>query len=109
MMDQRRYRYTIGASAPTVENVDLILANTEYVLQLPANTRAISFQCRAANVVRYAFVPTFVAAPLNPYMTLKAGFVYWKDNIICGPAIGALTLYFASPVANQVVEIEIWV
>jgi hypothetical protein len=88
----------------TVYNVTLTLANTEYSQALPANTRKIAFRARTTVECRYAFVTGKVAAPTEPYSTLKAGAEYTADGI----NLTSKTLYLASATAGTVVEIEVW-
>ncbi len=85
-------------------NITLTNANTEYSQALPANCRAFQFQCRTAYDVRYAFVTGKVATPTEPYFTLKAGAIYFKENV----KLASVTLYLASATAGVVVEIEAW-
>lgn len=90
-------------TTPTFYNVTLAGADTEYVQALPANTRALQFQCRTAYDVRYAFETGKVATPTSPYSTLKSGAVWWKENIKTSGS-----LYLASSQAGVVAEIESW-
>lgn len=88
----------------TTYNVTLTSADTEYSQALPSQCRAVSFRCRTAYDVRFAWVTGKVATPTAPYQTLKANAEYWKDSI--HPT--SLTLYLASAQAGVVVEIEAW-
>ena len=92
-------------TTPTVYNLTLTVADTEYSQALSANTREFRFRCRTAFDVRYAFVTGKVAVPTAPYLTLPGGSDYWSDN----DKLAATTLYFASSEAGVVVEIEEWV
>lgn len=94
----------LRASTPTLYNVTLTLADTEYSQALPANCKVLGFQCRTSFNVRLAFVTGKVAAPTAPYLTLKADSTYFMDT--CDLASG--TLYLASSEAGVVVEIEAW-
>ena len=89
---------------PGVVAKTLTIADTEYSEALPAYCRAISFQCRTAFDVRFAWVTGKVAGPAEPYQTLKSGEKYKIGNI----RSPALTLYLASSEAGVVVEIEAW-
>ena len=90
-------------TVPTILNVTLTAANTEYPQELPANTVLYEFQCRTAYDIRYAWATSKVATPTAPYMTLKSGDV---SRVMYVPqSLGAQTLYFASAQAGVVVEI----
>jgi len=91
---------------PVVINQTLTVADTEYAVALPGNTRAFEFQCRTENDVRYAYVPGRVAAPVAPYVTLKAG-DYFYSGFVNLP-VGGWTVYFASATAGVVVELIAW-
>jgi hypothetical protein len=91
-------------AAPTLSALTLAVANTQYSQALPVICRRVSFQCRTAVDVRFAFVTGKVAAPTDPYMTLKSGGSY--DS---GPVkMEGKTLYLASASAGVVIEIEAW-
>lgn len=97
---------SIGAleqTTPTFYNLTLTVADTEYIQALPANTRALQFQCRTENDIRYAFETGKVATPTAPYSTLKAGDVWYKENIKSSGS-----LYAGSSTAGVIVEIETW-
>lgn len=61
---------------PTVYNVTLTSADTEYSQAMVTNCRRFEFQARTDVAVRFAYVTGKVAGPANPYVTLKAGDVY---------------------------------
>lgn len=91
-------------TTPTVYNLTLTSADTEYSQALPANTREVRFRCRTAYDVRFAWVTGKVATPTAPYLTLPAGSDYYSDN----DNLASQTLYLASAQAGVVVEIECW-
>ena len=91
------------STTPTLYNITLTLADTEYSQALPAGTRSIRFMARTAAAVRFAFVTGKVATPTAPYMTLPASSGYAQEHIYTGA-----TLYFASASAGTVVELEVW-
>ena len=93
----------IGTAAPTVYNVTMTDANTEYSQAL-TNVKSLMFQCRGDYDIRYAFVSGQVATPTEPYMTLKAGAVYSEQNF---DGAADFTVYFACGTAGQTVEIEV--
>lgn len=91
------------ATAPTIYNVTLTNADTEYSQQLPTNTARYDFQCRTGYNIRYAFETGKVATPTAPYMTLKAGGTFTSEFL--PQAAGQQTVYLASDQAGAVVEI----
>ena len=91
-------------TTPTVYNLTLTSADTEYSQALPANTREFRFRCRALYDVRYAWVTGKVATPTAPYLTLPAGSDYYSD----WNDLSSQTLYAASAQAGVVLEIEVW-
>ena len=91
-------------TTPTVYNVTLTNANTEYSQALPANTREFRFHCRTLYDCRFAWVTGKVATPTSPYLTLFAGSDYYSDN----DNLASQTLYLASSTAGVVIEIECW-
>lgn len=103
-------RYHVSADAettsPTIYNVTLTSADTEYSQAMPENCRFFEFQCRTAFAVRYAYVTGKVATPTAPYMTLKSGNYYYSPVI--SQAATPSTLYLASAQAGVVVEIVAW-
>lgn len=92
-------------TTPTVYNVTLVAADTEYSQVLNDNTREFRFRCRTLFDVRFAFVAGKVATPTAPYLTLPGGSDYWSDN----DNLESITLYLATDEAGVVVEIEEWV
>lgn len=93
------------STTPTVSNVPLTLANTEYSHAFGTNTRYWSMQCRTAFDVRYAFATGKVAGPTAPYMTMKSGGAYNTPENLNN---AGTTLYLASAQAGVVVEILEW-
>lgn len=87
-----------------VYNVDLTTIDTEYSQALPAGTNTFTFQNRADNDLRFAFVTGKVATPTAPYMTLKAGQNYFETGL----NLTSKTIYFASDSAGDDVEIITW-
>lgn len=84
-----------------VINITMASANTEYSTALPANTVAMTFQCRGDYDIRFSYQTGKVASPTAPYMTLKAGMIYYETNL----DLTSKTLYVACPTAAQVVEV----
>jgi len=93
------------ATKPIVYNVTITNANTEYNKALPENTRIL--EIRAQNTtsdVRFAYETGKVATPTAPYRTIYAGEVKTLDEL----NLTSKTLYFASPTAGTIIEIECW-
>jgi hypothetical protein len=95
---------TTQAGTPTVYNIVMTTANTEYSQALPANTKRFTFQCQTAFDVRFAFVAGKVATPTAPYMTLKSGAAYYEDTV----DLTSKTLYVACGTAGKVLELTCW-
>jgi len=93
-----------AATTPTVYNITMTSADTEYSQALPDNTKSITFQCRGDYDIRFAFVTNKVATPTAPYMTLKAGQNYFENKI----NLSSKTLYLACATASQITEIICW-
>lgn len=92
--------------SPTVYNVTLTDAGTEYSQALPDGCKHFSIQCRTAFDVRFAFETGKVATPTAPYATVKSGGAYTSPEKLCYDGTG--TLYLASSQAAVVVEIVAW-
>jgi len=89
---------------PTVYNLTLTSADTEYSQALPSSTREWRFRCRTSFDVRFAWETGKVATPTAPYLTLPSGSDYFSDS----SDVTSLLLYCASSEAGVVVEIEVW-
>ena len=89
---------------PTVYNITLTAADTEYSQALPSSTRDFRFRCRTAFDVRFAWETGKVATPTAPYLVLPSRTDYYSDN----NDLTGETLYLASSEAGVVVEIEVW-
>ena len=97
----------VVTATPTVYNVTLTVADTEYSQAMPANCRGFEFQARTNVAVRWQVVTGKVAASVAPYDTLKAGCYYFSYDLNQGASPS--TLYFGSAIAGTVVEIKAWV
>lgn len=97
---------TYPVETPTVYNITLTNADTEYSQLLPSSAREIRFRCRDDSVdVRFAFETGKVASPTSPYLTLPAGCDYYSDK----NDLTATIIYFsATSNASPVVELEVW-
>ena len=91
---------------PTIVNLTLTDADSQYSTELPAKAKHFSFQCRTAVDVRFAFETGKVATPTAPYATLKSGASFSAPEKYMNAL--ARTLYFASASAGSIVEIVYW-
>lgn len=89
---------------PTIYNVTLTLANTEYSQALNLGTKKFMVSERNGNPFRLAFEAGKVAAPTEPYKTVLSNQVYWEDSV----NLVGVTLYLAAPVGERVIEIITW-
>jgi hypothetical protein len=96
--------YYTANQPPTLYNITLTNANTQYSQAIPENTRQFRFRCRTSYDVRYAFATDKVATPTAPYMTLPAGADYAMGDALLGTTV----LYLASAQAGVIVELECW-
>lgn len=87
----------------SVENLTLTSADTEYSIEIPKWTKAVTIQCRTAYALRMAVESGVVAEPDGEYWTVKANGGYYDSDIL-----GSQTLYFASSEAGVVVEFIFW-
>jgi hypothetical protein len=92
------------STRPTLYNITLTVANTEYSQLLPSGTKEMRFRCRTLYDVRFAWVTGKVATPTEPYLTLPAGCDYHSDL----KDISGKLIYFASSQAGVVVELSAW-
>lgn len=89
-----------SASSPTIYNVSVTLANTEYSQALSANTKAFTIKVRGTGSIKLAF--TSGQSGTN-YLTIHGGSTYSAGSIDYSGS-----LYFQSPKAAQLVEIVAW-
>jgi len=91
---------------PTIVNVAVTSADTEYTTTLPVGTFAFSIHLRDGAAFRFAFVTGKVAIPTAPYYTVLA-----NDTLTFRGLAGdsALPIYFACTAGTKVAEIIYWV
>lgn len=93
------------ATTPTIYNVTMTNADTEYSQALPAGTKILEFRCLDPGfATRYAYATGKVATPTAPYGYLGAGEV----KTVEGLNLSSKTLYFACASAGKIMEIECW-
>ncbi|MBA7522489.1 hypothetical protein ES705_14608 [subsurface metagenome] len=93
-----------NATAPVIYNVAMANADEECSQALPASTKRFSIHLRDYSEFRFAYETGKVAAPTEPYETIPVG--HEKHEEMIEPT--SLTLYFASPAAGKIAEIEAW-
>ncbi len=86
---------------PTIANVSVVLANTEYSYELPAGTRLFLFRFR--NVGSFAQLAIDEGSSGTEYVKLGQGETIREE--IKG---GGATLYFRGDNASDVAEILTW-
>lgn len=92
---------------PTLQNVTMTNADTEYYADIPAGTFRFSLQTRDGTAFRIAFVTEKVATPTEPYLTIREGGAYNSpDGIQVGSS--ALRVYLGCGTAAKVAEIITW-
>ena len=93
---------TRSKTTPDIQNVDLILANTEYSVILPASTVAFSFRTRNCSKLRLAYT---VGATATEYITIWPGETYTEEGLTDSASI---TLYVQSSTASEILEVWSW-
>lgn len=91
----------LGASTPTIVNINVALANTEQSYALPANTKRFFIQARGNAKIQLAF--TSSQSGTN-YITISPGSKYEEKSV----QLSSTTLYFQLNKAGQEVEILSW-
>jgi len=91
------------ATTPTIYNVTMTLADTEYSQALPSQTKKVTIHTRDGTAFRLAYETGKVAAPTEPYFTVPANASKSEDNLTT-----SVTIYFACAAGGKVIEIEAW-
>lgn len=91
----------VQAKEPTIYNLAMPLANTEYSQPLSANTKKITLRMRMKGRAQIAFVSGQSA---TLFFTLEPGCVWCEENLDLEGGI----IYLQSNVAGQVAEILEW-
>ncbi len=96
---------TPAGTKAQIYNVVLTLAGTEYFQEIQdgvnssPSVKAIMFRLQSlTHTLQYSFTPG------GPYFDLKAGEIYWKDGL----HMFSTTIYFKSPDAGTIVDLEVW-
>lgn len=96
--------FILRATTPTIYNVTMTNANTEYSQALSANTKKFLIATRDRTAFRLAFVTGKVATPTEPYLTVAANEIYFEDLL----NFTSKTIFFASASAGKSIEIMEW-
>lgn len=88
--------------APTIANVAMATAATEYDYALPAGTKRFLIKNRMNGVVQLSYS---LGTSGTTYETIPRGVFYMEENINPGVAV---TLYLQSPSASQIIEVTSW-
>ncbi len=86
---------------PTIFNISMANANQEYGQALPVLTKTVLIQNRNSVAIQLAYIQ---GQSGTNYITIPAG----ASKSLDGAWVSSLTLYFQSPSAGQVCEIECW-
>jgi hypothetical protein len=92
---------------PTIYNVTMTNANTEYSQVLPDNCKAFAVSVQGAastDNFRLAFVTGKVATPTAPYLKYPGDAEYGKEGV----NLVGKTVYAACSAAGKVLQIEAW-
>jgi hypothetical protein len=96
------YRTSAAApTTPTVYNLSMPLASTEYSQALDSGTKKILIRMRVRSQARFAFVSGNTS---TNWITLEAGAVFFEENL----DLSGVTIYLQSSTAGQTAEILAW-
>ena len=91
----------VSAATPTIYNISMPTAGSEYSQPLSNGTKKILVRARVRSQIRLAFssggTSTF-------WITLEPGVVYYEENL----DLNGVTIYLQSTAASQVTEILEW-
>lgn len=89
---------------PTIANVAMLLANTEYSYVLPANSKRFLILLRTPSVAKLKLAYASGDSGIL-YVTVNPGCHYGEGEILAP----SLTLYFQATLPGQVAEVVSWV
>ena len=109
-MSARSSEGSLGVN-PTIYNVTMTLADTEYSQQISQYTKQFMVHTRDESSFRLAFETGYVATPTAPYLTIPVNARYFEDKVFLRVQTTDWdgTLYFASDSAGKYIEIVEWV
>lgn len=85
---------------PTIYNLTLTSASTEYSRALPENTFKVMIKCRTAVALKLSYTS---GESGSNYVTIPVNQTYWDDNINT-----STTVYLQSATAGVVAEFLCW-
>lgn len=91
----------VTATNPTIYNLAMAAADTEYAQALNTSTKKILIRMRTPARARIAFS---IGATSSEWITLEPGSVYFEENL----DLTDVTIFVRSAAANQVAEILEW-
>jgi len=106
LIDSIKLNNIRAACLPTIFNVAITNADTEYSQAIPAGTKRIKVVLADGATFRLAWETGKVAAPTAPYWTQPANIPY-EEKI--GLYLSAQTLYIADSVGTKICQILCWV
>ena len=87
---------------PVIYNVDMPTANTEYSQVLPSGTKKVLIKLRSgSSLLKLSYTN---GESGTKYITIPVG----SSKFLEGVWLSNITLYFQSPDASQIAEIEVW-
>jgi len=90
-------------TTPFVQNFNVILANTEYSVTLPANTKRFIIKSRSGNPkIQLSYLPGTTS---TAYITIRPGVVYAESSVLLTVPTN---LYFRSSKPSEVIEVVSW-
>lgn len=90
---------------PTIFNISMPAANTEYAMTLPSRTVAFDLGIRTNDaILRFAFTSGRVAAPTAPWYQIPSGGSYYQQGLL----LENVTLFVACPVAGMVAQVLVY-
>lgn len=92
---------TSTLAVPTIANVAIASADTEQSHSFPAGTKRFFVKPRGAGKIKLSHIATQSG---SNYITIWPGAVYDSNEVAASP----YTIYFQSPIAGLVVEMESW-
>lgn len=91
----------VVATNPTIYNLSMPTANTEYSQSLNSSTKKILIRMRTKSRTRFAFI----SGDTNiEWMTIEPGAVYFEENL----DLNGVTIYLQTNAASQIAEILEW-
>lgn len=94
-------------TTPSILNVALTAADTEYSQALPNGTKRFAVSVMdgiATDNLRFAYATGKVATPTAPYMKMPQNIEYVEENV----NLDTVTIYLASSAAGKTAQIICW-